>query len=104
MFRFVLAVAIAAIAIPAFINAPAYAESDACKVHAIADAPQIARDSGVTGEALVAVNLNDNGRVDKATIAYSSGNRWLDEAALRAAYDARFTGDCQDGILIVDFK
>ncbi|GEM_PF-4497706 len=104
MFRIVLAAAIASIAIPALVSAPAYAGNDACRVHAVADTPQIALEAGVTGSVLVAVKLDNEGRVYQATIFRSSGNRWLDEAALRAAADARFTGDCQDGILIVDFK
>jgi TonB family protein len=102
MFRIVLAAAIASIAIPTLVNAPAYA--DACRVHAVADTPQIALEAGVTGTVLVAVKLDTHGRVYQATIARSSGNRWLDEAALRAAADARFSGDCQDGLLIVEFK
>src|SRR5579885_3021238 len=96
MFRFLLATALATIAISTVVDVPAYAAGSACKVHAIADAPQIARDSGAIGTALVMVTLS-NGNVEKASIAQSSGNHWLDLAALRAASDARFTGDCEDG-------
>lgn len=103
MLRIILAAILAWIAYATFADVPAYAAVPACKVHAIVDAPQIARDSGATGTTLVMVKLA-NGNVDKATIAQSSGNRRLDEAALRAASDARFTGDCEDGLLIVDFK
>jgi TonB family protein len=103
MFRIFLAAAIVAIALPTF-HTRVLADSPGCKVHAFADAPAIARDSGMTGTTLVAVNLNNDGRVDKANIAKSSGNHWLDEAALQAAAQARFTGDCADGLLIVDFK
>ena len=103
MLRIILAAVLGWIALSTFLDVPAYAAGPACKVHAIADAPQIARDTGATGTTLVMVNLA-NGFVDKATIAQSRGNRWLDEAALRAAAGARFTGDCEDGLLVVDFK
>jgi bla regulator protein blaR1 len=50
-----------------------------------AEYPLIAAEQNVSGTALIRVDLADTGAVRNATIAESSGNQFLDRAALLAA-------------------
>lgn len=57
---------------------------------AFAEYPAIARLQGVGGEAHVRVDLSNAGTVRGASLDRSSGNRWLDGAALAAVRTTRF--------------
>ncbi len=58
--------------------------------------PAITRLQGVTGTSLVRVDLNESGRVQNVYVTKSSGNRYLDKAALKAVNDGAFTPEIQD--------
>jgi TonB family protein len=63
-----------------------------------ADAPLIAQILGETGVAMVQVSLSNSGALESATIAKSSGSKWLDAAALTTAREQRYSpeiSDCQ---------
>jgi len=54
--------------------------------------PAIADEQGITsGESVVEIGLSPKGDLISATIEKSSGNRWLDAAALRNARNTLFT-------------
>jgi TonB family protein len=61
--------------------------------------PTIADEQGVmSGESIVEVSLSSKGDVIRATIEKSSGNRWLDNAALRTTRTTLFipaTTNCE---------
>ena len=63
------------------------------------ESPTIAVEQGVTaGESIVEVSLSPRGDLIRATIEKSSGNRWLDDAALRTARTTLFipaTTNCE---------
>jgi len=50
------------------------------------------RVAGIEGDVRVTVHVGPNGKCDSAGVSKSSGNRQLDDAALRAARKARFAG------------
>jgi periplasmic protein TonB len=56
----------------------------ACPVRPPASYPEASRRAGDTGVVIVRVELSEAGRVDRATIAASSGHAELDRAALEA--------------------
>ena len=62
-----------------------------------AEYPELARGQGIKGTALVQVDLLSSGEIAEVSIAKSTGNRWLDEAALRAAREAHFDAETRDG-------
>ena len=72
-------------------NAPA-------AVHQIvaADTPQIALLQGQTGTAVVEVSLSETGQLTSATIASSSGYRWLDLAALSSVREQKYSPELSD--------
>jgi TonB family protein len=53
--------------------------------------PDIAQEMGIGGVARVKVVLQPSGKVVSATLLSSTGNEWLDEAALESARLSRFT-------------
>lgn len=104
--RALVAVAIAATSIPAFAAMPvqARAEQAQCRAdagaHIIrayeADYPEIARMQGITGTAMVKVDLTATGDLANVSIEKSSGNPFLDDAALRAVRASRFAPEIDD--------
>ena len=97
MFRLLLAAAMAASSIALLAPVPTLANANnACwrTVPVYTDTPEIARQDGINGTAIVTADLKPNGYVMEAEIARSSGNRWLDEAALDSARQAHFVGNC----------
>jgi protein TonB len=59
--------------------------------------PTAARRRGIEGRVLLEVAVDADGRAVAVRVAESSGHRLLDEAALRAVRDWRFTPARQDG-------
>jgi len=53
--------------------------------------PELARQAGIEGQAVVKALVDVDGSVISAEILKSSGNQSLDQAALEAAYRAKFT-------------
>lgn len=104
--RALLAVVFAAASIPALATVPVQAQSaqrmciansgaHIVMIHA-PDYPTIARIQGATGTAIVQVDLSASGDLSTASILKSSGNRFLDDAALRAVRDSRFAPEVTD--------
>jgi TonB family protein len=60
-----------------------------------AEMPAIAAEEGAAGSAQVRIRLTSTGVLDSATLFASSGNRWLDDAALRSARLTRFSPEIQ---------
>lgn len=58
--------------------------------------PAIAAEQGVSGTAQVKVDLNPAGELVHAAIYSSSGNPWLDEAAITSAKMTQFTAEVVD--------
>ena len=113
--RALVAVALAAATIPALAAVPVQAYPADAGAHITraydADYPEIARMEGITGTAMVKVNLTASGHLADATIEHSSGNRFLDDAALRAVRASRFAPEVAEGndvggsyLVEVDFK
>ena len=55
--------------------------------------PAIAAEQRVSGTAAIAVTLDRSGRVDSSTVLDSSGNRWIDDAALSAARLSHYSAE-----------
>lgn len=53
--------------------------------------PQLLKDAGIGGTVQVWVFIDTNGQVENSKVQKSSGNRQLDDAALRAAQEFSFT-------------
>lgn len=75
-----------------------------------ADLPAIAAEQNVTGIATVRIAIDRAGRLTHAALLDSSGNRFIDQAALRAAKFSRYTAESRDCAhvggtyaLVVDF-
>ena len=62
------------------------------------DYPETAIDNGISGIARVLVKISPDGHLDKGAIAYSSGSKLLDDAALRAVNQSSFAGRTYDGV------
>jgi protein TonB len=63
------------------------------------DEPEPARDQGFTGTAKIRVDLDQTGRVVGASVYSSTGSSQLDQAALQAARESRYSPeetDCKD--------
>jgi TonB family protein len=58
--------------------------------------PAIAAQTGVTGITTVRIALDDRGRVTDESVMGSSGNRWIDQAALRSAQLTRYSAEIRD--------
>jgi TonB family protein len=52
--------------------------------------PAIALGMGVEGNTLVVFTMNQNGTIADASVADTSGNQWLDQAAVDAVRKSRF--------------
>lgn len=60
--------------------------------------PAISDEQGVAGTARIEIRLDREGKLAQESVYSSSGNRWLDEAALMSARMTRFSPelvDCQ---------
>ena len=75
-----------------------------------ADLPAIAAEQHVTGITSVRIALDASGRLTQTSVLESSGNRWIDRAALRTARFSRYGAESRDCTrvggayaLIVDF-
>jgi TonB family protein len=55
--------------------------------------PTIAADMGISGTSQVKIDLTSDGKLAAAQLFESSGNRWLDQAALRSAKMTRYTSE-----------
>jgi TonB family protein len=64
------------------------------------DYPPVARDSNVTGRAIVRLNIGRLGQPEDAHISVSSGSKLLDDAALSTANHSTYVGGTDDGIPI----
>jgi TonB family protein len=58
---------------------------------AFVDYPAIAQLQGVAGETRVRVDLSERGTLRSAAVDRSSGNQWLDKAAVAAARSLRYS-------------
>lgn len=63
---------------------------------ALADLPEIAAGQNVTGITSVRIALNASGALTETAVLESSGNRWIDQAALRAARLSRYSAESRD--------
>lgn len=61
-----------------------------------ADLPTIAAEQNVTGITSVRVALDASGRLTSTSVLESSGNRWLDRAALQAARSSTYHAESRD--------
>jgi TonB family protein len=75
-----------------------------------ADLPPIAAGQNVTGVTEVRIVLDPGGRLVEQSVLASSGNRWIDAAALTAARQSRYRAEVREcgpvwGVyaLVVDF-
>jgi TonB family protein len=75
-----------------------------------ADVPTIAAEQNVTGITSVRIALDASGRLTATSVLESSGNRWLDLAALQAARSSSYRAESRDCTrvsgtyaLVVDF-
>lgn len=91
-------------------NACAVPAAAASVVAAPAELPEIAVQQHVTGITTVRVSLDARGSLNAAAVLESSGNRFLDQSALRAARTARYSAEvraCErvggQYALVVDF-
>lgn len=80
--------------ISATLNACSSAASVAVAAPAVL--PTIAAGQGITGVAAVRVTLDRRGALTGASVLASSGNPWLDRAALSAARLSRFSPEVRD--------
>ena len=60
------------------------------------DMPEVARQMGATGTAQIKVTLDAKGNVTATSIYKSTGNRALDQAALQAAQQSKYSPDIRD--------
>jgi TonB family protein len=58
--------------------------------------PAIAREQRATGESRVRIDLTATGALRSAVLASSSGNRWLDRAALATARMSRYVPEVRN--------
>jgi TonB family protein len=75
-----------------------------------AELPEIAAGQNVDGVSEVRIVLDRSGRLANHSVLASSGNYWLDQAALRAARQSRYRAEVRDCApvggtyaLVVDF-
>jgi TonB family protein len=85
------------------LSPPSVAASVTCKAvpasisnAALADLPAIAAEQNITGTTAVRIDLDAAGRLTKSSVLASSGNRWIDQAALRAARFSRYSAEVRD--------
>ncbi len=58
--------------------------------------PEIARGTHTSGESLVRIDLDAGGRLRGASMHHSSGNRWLDLAAMESARLSSYRPEVQN--------
>lgn len=58
--------------------------------------PSIAEGQGVSGVSVVEIDLNAGGTLTRSHLEKSSGDRWLDEAALRTARLSQYQPETQN--------
>jgi TonB family protein len=58
--------------------------------------PTIAEEQGASGVSVVEIDLNANGTLAQYRLAGSSGDRWLDQAALRTARMSQYQPETQN--------
>jgi TonB family protein len=99
------------------LSTPSVATSVTCRVvpasissAAPAELPTIAVEQNLTGITAARVDLDAGGRLAKSAVLTSSGNRWIDQAALRAARSSRYSAEVRDCVpvggayaFVVDF-
>jgi TonB family protein len=85
------------------LSAPSVATSVTCQAvpasisnAAPAELPTIAAEQNITGIAAVRIDIDAAGRLTKSSVLASSGNRWIDQAALRAARTSRYSAETRD--------
>ena len=85
------------------LSAPAVATSVTCRTvpasirsAAPAELPTIAAEQNATGITAVRIDLDAAGRLTKSSVLASSGNRFIDQAALRAARSSRYSAEQRD--------
>ena len=61
-----------------------------------ADLPAIASGQNVTGITAVRIALDPRGYLTRASVLSSSGNRWIDRAAVHAAQASSFRAEVRD--------
>ena len=61
-----------------------------------ADLPAIAAGQNVTGITAVRIVLDPGGRLTQQSVLASSGNRWLDRAAIAAARQSSYRAEVRD--------
>jgi len=73
--------------------------------------PQIAKEQGASGSAVVEIRLAPSGTLVARKVAVSSGNAWLDREALASAAQSKYVPETQDCaavggtyLLTVDFN
>jgi len=64
--------------------------------------PEVAQDMNVSGIARALVDIGPSGILDAVRIAYSSGSKVLDDAALASVHESTFAGSTFDGIPVED--
>ncbi|HYZ15801.1 MAG TPA: energy transducer TonB [Candidatus Acidoferrum sp.] len=62
--------------------------------------PEIAKLKKVTGETVVRVDLDKSGRVQGQRLQRSSGNQWLDGAAMTTARLSRYSPEIRDCVKV----
>jgi TonB family protein len=60
------------------------------------DFPEIARQMDASGTVYLQIDLTSSGSIANVSVAKSSGNRYLDDAALRAARASTFSPEIND--------
>jgi TonB family protein len=58
--------------------------------------PKIAEEQGVSGVSVVEVDLGENGSFAHTEMVKSSGDRWLDEAALQTARTSKYQAETRN--------
>lgn len=58
--------------------------------------PTIAMEQGVSGTSQIAISLSDTGKLLSHRVFASSGNSWLDQAALKSVRLTRFSPEMQN--------
>ena len=61
-----------------------------------ADLPAIAVGQGVTGITMLRIALDTRGQLTSKSVMSSSGNPWIDKAALRTAAFSRYSAEIRD--------
>ena len=60
------------------------------------ETPSIVQEMGLSGASIVQIDLQPTGSLAHVALAHSSGNRWMDDAALRTARQTRYAPETQN--------